>query len=342
MPNLQTDGPLNETAQLVHDPNGNTSPLALSTEAVGIGTKDPAATLDVAGGIKVSREGAGAVLVNLSSERSWAIRQLGTGAGTALELASVGGGGNKNLIISTTGRVGVGTTTPASKLHVVGGPIHVSNDGDGAVLLVLDSERGWVFRQRGTGASTALELTAASASNNNKNFIINTDGKVGIGTTAPSHKLHVEGSVRVTDDIILDGADCAEEFDIDPASSLEPGTVMVIGPEQRLRHCNQPYDRRVAGIVSGAGDRRPGVVLGRRDAATGSARVPLALTGTVHCTVDATASPIEVGDLLTTSSTPGHAMRAVDPARSFGAIVGKALDGLRSGIGMIPVLVTLH
>ena len=63
----------------------------------------PPQTLDVAGGLKVSRHGDGAILLELSSERSWAFRQLGTDAGTGLELASIGGGGNKNFVISTTG-----------------------------------------------------------------------------------------------------------------------------------------------------------------------------------------------------------------------------------------------
>ena len=303
----------------------------------------------VAGQVRVQSKGDGAVLLTLASERGWVFRQRGTGAPTALELtAATASNNNKDFLINTDGQVGIGTVTPASKLHVFGGPIHVSNDGDGASLLVLDSERGWVFRQRGSGASTALELTGISASNNNKHFIINTDGRVGIGTTAPTHKLHVggsvkvEGSIEVADDVVLAGADCAEEFDIDPASDVEPGTVMVIGPDQLLQHSSRPYDTRVAGIISGAGDRRPGVVLGRRHGPTSGPRVPLALSGTVHCNVDASTSPIETGDLLTTSDREGRAMRAIDSTRAFGAIVGKALGGLDSGVGTIPVLVTLH
>jgi hypothetical protein len=62
----------------------------------------------------------------------------------------------------------------------------------------------------------------------------------------------------------------------------------------------------------------------------------------VWCKVDADCGPVEVGDMLTTSPTPGHAMRAVDPVRAFGAVVGKALGSLQSGRGLIPILVTLH
>ena len=56
--------------------------------------------------------------------------------------------------------------------------------------------------------------------------------------------------------------------------------------------------------------------------------------------VDASYTPIQVGDLLTTSDTPGHAMKATDPR--VGTIIGKALAPLESGQGVIPVFITLH
>jgi hypothetical protein len=59
-------------------------------------------------------------LLWLASERSWVFRQEGTGAGTALKLQSVGGGGNKHFIIQTDGAVGIGASTPTAKLDVRG------------------------------------------------------------------------------------------------------------------------------------------------------------------------------------------------------------------------------
>jgi hypothetical protein len=137
-------------------------------------------------------------------------------------------------------------------------------------------------------------------------------------------------------DIKLSGADCAEMFDV--IAAAEPGTVLVIADEHVLRPCDQPYDRRVAGVVSGAGGRRPGVILNGHCAEG----VPVALMGRVFCKVDADGSPIEVGDLLTTSSTTGHAMKATDIARTAGTVIGKAMQCLSSGRGMIPVLVALR
>jgi len=73
-----------------------------------------------------------------------------------------------------------------------------------------------------------------------------------------------------------------------------------------------------------------------------SAGVPVALLGRVFCKGDATAAPIEAGDLLTTSATPGHAMKAGDTAQIAGTVLGKAMGSLASGRGLIPVLVTLR
>jgi hypothetical protein len=68
----------------------------------------------------------------------------------------------------------------------------------------------------------------------------------------------------------------------------------------------------------------------------------VALLGKVYCKVDAQYSPIEVGDLLASSPTPGHAMKAADPLKAFGSVIGKALRPLQAGQGLVPVLVALQ
>jgi hypothetical protein len=149
-----------------------------------------------------------------------------------------------------------------------------------------------------------------------------------------------EGDVEVTGDIRLTNADCAEDFDICETEQIESGTVMVLGEEGVLYPSQRPYDKRVAGVISGAGDYKPGIVLdGRRSS---SARKPLALLGKVYCKVDAQHGAIEVGDLLTTAPTPGHAMKADDPIKAFGAVIGKALRPLPEGQGLIPILIALQ
>ncbi|WP_433271588.1 hypothetical protein ACQPZF_12815 [Actinosynnema sp. CS-041913] len=142
-------------------------------------------------------------------------------------------------------------------------------------------------------------------------------------------------------DIILSNADCAEDFDLrGGAGDAEAGTVMVLSEGGGVIPSELPYDRKVAGVISGAGGVRPGIVLGRQPSE--SPRCPLALVGKVYCQADASYGPIELGDMLTTSPTRGHAMRAADPRRSFGAVLGKALGGLSSGRGLVPVLVALQ
>ena len=154
---------------------------------------------------------------------------------------------------------------------------------------------------------------------------------------------HFEGDVRVTGalrvavDIILDGADCAEDFQVAESMTVEPGSVVIVGADGAVLPSSQPYDSRVAGIISGAGGYRPGLVLDRTE--PNSRRKPLAMFGKVFCKVDASYAPVLAGDLLTTSATPGHAMKATDRAQAFGAIVGKALQPLAQGCGLIPVLV---
>jgi hypothetical protein len=150
----------------------------------------------------------------------------------------------------------------------------------------------------------------------------------------------VTGNLSVEGDVILEGADCAEEFDLQANADLAPGTVVVFDQNGALEPGRQPYDRKVAGVISGAGAFRPGMILDRRPHS--GKRAPVALVGKVYCKVDAGYGPVEVGDLLTTSPTSGHAMKASDPTRAFGSVLGKALQPLGSGQALLPILVTLQ
>ena len=104
---------------------------------------------------------------------------------------------------------------------------------------------------------------------------------------------------------------------------------------------SQAYDRRVAGIMSGAGGVKPGMVMSQAGSVADGAHL-VALTGRVYCFVDASYGSVLPGDLLTTSDTPGHAMKVTEHASAQGAILGKAMSGLKAGKGMVLVLVTLQ
>jgi hypothetical protein len=116
--------------------------------------------------------------------------------------------------------------------------------------------------------------------------------------------------------------------------------VLVIDPANpgNLRLSTTAYDTKVAGIVAGAKGLGSGVRLG-----TDQFEHDVALAGRVYCNVDATGTAVEPGDLLTTSAMPGYAMKAWDHVRAQGAILGKAMEGLKKGQkGQILVLVTLQ
>jgi hypothetical protein len=154
-----------------------------------------------------------------------------------------------------------------------------------------------------------------------------------------ANDVEVTGDI-IAHDVVLSGGDCAEDFDIAGLEAVDPGTVMVIDEAGSLQPCQNAYDKKVTGVISGAGDYKPGIVLDKR--ASVSNRLPLALLGKVYCKVDAEYGAIQIGDLLTTSSTPGHAMRADDPLKAFGSVIGKALRPLEGGQGLIPILVALQ
>jgi hypothetical protein len=155
------------------------------------------------------------------------------------------------------------------------------------------------------------------------------------------------GNVKITDRsggaTIIElgkGLDYAEGFNVSELTKIESGSVLIIDPDNpgKLTMSNTPYDTKVAGIVAGANGMGSGVRLG-----TGQYDYDVALAGRVYCNVDAAEAGVEPGDLLTTSATPGYAMKTTDYERAQGAILGKAMQRLEKGEkGQILVLVTLQ
>ena len=130
------------------------------------------------------------------------------------------------------------------------------------------------------------------------------------------------------------GADLAEML---PAvDGLEPGDVLVIGLDGKLTRSGEAYSTAVAGVYS----TKPGFVGGSDEDGINAGQVPVAVVGVVPVKASAENGAIRPGDLLTTSSTPGHAMKATEP--KLGAILGKALGELKAGTGVIEVLVILQ
>lgn len=155
------------------------------------------------------------------------------------------------------------------------------------------------------------------------------------------------GSGRITTQVlsITGGSDLSENFDVrSDAEAPQPGMIVSIDPKNpgELALCRTAHDKRVAGIISGAGGVRTGMLMGQTGTKA-DGKHAVALTGRVYCYVDADAAgPVEPGDLITTSNTPGHGMRVRDHSLASGAIIGKAMTALDKGKGLVLVLVSLQ
>jgi hypothetical protein len=77
--------------------------------------------------------------------------------------------------------------------------------------------------------------------------------------------VEIAGRLIVSVDVICPGADLAEQFNVVGEVPAEPGSVVVLAGNDQIRVSDQPYDRRVAGVVSGAGNYRPAFVLDGKD-----------------------------------------------------------------------------
>jgi hypothetical protein len=159
----------------------------------------------------------------------------------------------------------------------------------------------------------------------------------GYGPDYPDLEFRVvnNGDVRADGAYTSPAADFAEML---PAvAGLEPGDVLAIGPDGTLVRSSQAYQGTVAGVYS----TRPGFVGGGSMDGEREGKVPLAVVGVAPVKASAENGPIRPGDLLAASSTPGHAMRAGENPPQ-GTVIGKALAGLESGVGVIQMLVTLQ
>ena len=255
-----------------------------------------------------------------------------------------------------------------------GGEIDVNNDaGANVVRMQSNADNGGVLQLFDDGANQALQLTANNEGNaEGGGEIIVYDGsgapririeaeENGTNGAASTIKLYNsvgtktiefdanhngtdEGRVITQALEITGGADLSEQFSISSEDGeVESGMVVVIDPSRPgdLTLSTRAYDPTVAGVVSGAGGVRTGMLMGQRGSEA-DGDVPVALTGRVYCWVDASYGAVQPGDLLTTSDTPGHAMRVEDAGRSHGAILGKAMTALTEGRGLVLILVSLQ
>ncbi len=225
-------------------------------------------------------------------------------------------------------------------------------DNNGDTLIKLSTadvdQTGSQLSLWSTSPYTTAPMLTLDSQSNSSNYggsltVRDQAGEVEVVVTGNYNNTHV-GRVITPVLEITGGSDLSEQFDIGNTSLLpEPGMVVSIDPDQpgHLTLCEAAYDRRVAGVISGAGGVNTGLMMGQTDSKADGEH-PVALVGRVYVWADASHGPIEPGDLLTTSDLPGHAMKVEDHGRAMGAILGKAMTGLTEGQGLILTLVSLQ
>ncbi|HEV2349222.1 MAG TPA: hypothetical protein VG028_05180, partial [Terriglobia bacterium] len=262
--------------------------------------------------------------------------------------ASTGGTGVTGVTNATSGGNGVYGQSSNSTSNGVYGLNNGTGSGGTGVTGQANASGGTGTSGISTAASgfaTGLYGQAANV-NATAELLNNTaSGNIIIGQAAGVNKFRVDGTGKGFFDggTQSSGADFAESMAVRGGRSLyEPGDLLVIDPtgHRRLAISRTPYSSHVAGIFS----TKPGVLATPHNMDDGQIKdeVPLAIVGIVPCKVTTQNGPIQVGDLLVSSSLPGYAMKGTKRARMLGAVVGKALEPLPNGRGVIQVLVTLQ
>jgi hypothetical protein len=253
-------------------------------------------------GASASPSGYGGYFTNTSSD------------GTALYAQSAGSGRDDATLQVHNTQASAGM---AAYMTSVGSwaTAHLQNNGSGEVL--------WLARDN----TDAPFIVAYNEETGRRVFTVNQNGWTAVTV------LQITG-----------GADLSEQFQVGKTDGEpQPGMVVSIDPANpgELVVSRTAYDRTVAGVISGAGGVKPGMLMAQEDSITDGDH-PVALTGRVYVWCDASEHPIEPGDLLTTSDLPGHAMKVIDHAKAQGAIIGKAMTRLAEGKGLVLVLISLQ
>ncbi len=338
----------NATSGFRLDPSGN----------VGIGTATPSYKLHVSQGtVGIQNSGSDAVLVTTSGAANESLTTGWSAAGFGYIQGGVWGAATKNIVLQGGGGnvgIGLGMMTPAEALMVNGNiSVHRGATPGPAELRVYNGGQvaEWAFRQS-SATSHDLKISKSVAGVYSDYLTVSTSGNVGVGVTpSPQYRLDVAGAANISGNLtvtqnITGGTINAVYQDVaewvPSEQKLEAGTVVVLDTE-RSNHVlasTKAYDTKVAGVVSAA----PGVILG----VGGEGKLKVATTGRVKVKVDATRSPVEVGDLLVTGDAEGVAMKSVEvdlggvKIHRPGTIIGKALEPLASGTGEILVLLSLQ
>jgi hypothetical protein len=398
--------------------------LSVQNANVGIGTITPDAKLTIAGALKFLTTGT--LIFHQTNESGtpngdgFRLRYdnnfFGTNADAfviektdqnntdpdgGIAFVNTGNDGNieTSLTIRGNGRVGIGTTNPAQRLHVEDTiQIGATNGTNGRLTIYgggnNDSGAGALTIRAGTGTSLQLFLDHNEVNCQDNTLYLNywSNKQVRVGRNTSGGGMYVYGNLHATGNITAGGSKSGyvtDRFVNQSGDLLEAGDVVVLGtsstevfygkndaiPVPEVDLTTKAYDHKVCGIVAEIvveeppeapeaalaaraelqnatyddGIKRLQVLspeeidkLDLEKVEAGQFGNMVTLGCFAHCKVDADIAPIEVGDLLTTSPTKGHAQKVLHPEKAIGAVLGKALAALSKGKGKIPVLVMLQ
>ncbi len=221
---------------------------------------------------------------------------------------------------------------------VDGHGVYAVGAGGRAAMYALNTSTGHAVQGRAQGGGTGV-LGQSGTGNGVIGSTDNANHEWGLNTQDKAYARYGFYTNQNTGGFFSGNYDIAEWIG-NIKKQVEAGDVVVADPDnvQNVIKSAKAYDSSVIGIIS----TKPGYLGGEvlKDQLGEDKAAMLALAGVVPCKVSAENGPIAIGDLLTSSNTPGHAMKATDP--KFGTIVGKALEALPAGTGKIKVLVTLQ